>query len=125
LNVLLDTHALIWWLEDNPRLSTAARKAISNGRNQIFVSAVSVWEVAIKTAIGKLTIPGDLSTAIHANRFIELPINFTHTKAAGALPQHHNDPFDRMLIAQAQCEKLKLITHDNRIAQYAIKLIET
>lgn len=118
MNLLLDTHALLWWLCDDPTLSADARKAIADPANIVYVSAASAWEISIKKALGKLDAPDGLDAAVSASGFQELPITMPHALAAGRLPMHHTDPFDRMLIAQATLENLTLITRDNRIAQY-------
>ncbi len=99
MSYLLDTHTLLWWLSENLLLSTQAKKIISTPQNLIFVSAVSAWEISIKKAIGKLEAPDDLEQAIAYNNFTPLEINIRDGILAGQLPNHHNDPFDRMLIA--------------------------
>jgi PIN domain nuclease of toxin-antitoxin system len=124
MNLLLDTHVLIWALENNSTLSNNARNAIIDGNNMVFVSSVSVWEISIKKAIGKLEIPDNLHQEIKLHRFTELNINFEHALLAGKLPDIHKDPFDRMLIAQAIIEKLTLVTRDTLIAQYDVNLIK-
>ena len=123
MNLLLDTHVLIWALENNPTLSNAARDAIIDGGNLVFVSSVSAWEMSIKQAIGKLNVPSNLLEEMHAHRFTGLEIGFTHAQLAGCLPDIHKDPFDRMLIAQAVVEKLTLVTRDTLIAGYDVKLL--
>ena len=123
MNYLLDTHTLIWTLENNPTLSQKARNAIVAGENVIFVSPVSAWEISIKKANGKLDVPDNLYEEIKLHRFTELKINFTHAQLAGSLPDIHKDPFDRMLISQAIIEKLTLITRDNQIAQYKVNCL--
>jgi PIN domain nuclease of toxin-antitoxin system len=125
MNIILDTHAFLWWLDDNPSLSAAAFSAIKQGRNIVFVSAASVWEISIKKALGKLNAPDDLEDALAANRFRPLAITIPHAVMAGSLPRHHDDPFDRMLIAQAQIERLTLITHDARFHAYNVPLLWT
>lgn len=124
MNLLLDTHALIWALENNPTLSTPARAAIINGKNNVYVSAASVWEMSIKQALGKLEVPDNLLEEIKAHRFIHLPIALAHGDVAGKLPAIHQDPFDRMLIAQAQIENLVLVTRDQYIPQYAVNVLQ-
>jgi PIN domain nuclease of toxin-antitoxin system len=124
MNILLDTHALIWALENNPTLSEDAKKAIIEPHNVVFVSAVSIWEIRIKVSLGKITIPHNLQEEIELHRFTPLPIDFHHAETAAALPPIHRDPFDRMLIAQAVIEKLVLVTRDERIAQYEVRLIK-
>jgi PIN domain nuclease of toxin-antitoxin system len=118
--LLLDTHTLIWALEDNPTLSAAAREAIVDGNNIVFVSAVSVWEISIKKALGKLDAPDTLLEEIERHRFTPLEITLEHGDRAGKLPQIHLDPFDRMLIAQAQSEQLVLVTRDPDIQKYQV-----
>jgi PIN domain nuclease of toxin-antitoxin system len=118
---LLDTHTLLWWLSDDPRLGAKSREMISDGRNQIFVSAATTWEISIKTAIGKLKAPEDMDAIIEDEGFDKLPISLYHGQLAGSLPPLHQDPFDRMLIAQAQAEGLFLVTADDNIRQYAVR----
>jgi PIN domain nuclease of toxin-antitoxin system len=123
--ILVDTHILLWWFADDPSLSSTARELIQPGGNEVFVSAASAWEIAIKRALGKLEAPNDLPAALEANRFEVLPITVSHALAAGALPRHHLDPFDRMLVAQAGLERMILATHDNRLCRYGsfVKLV--
>lgn len=122
--MLLDTHALIWWqAHDPPMLSARAYDAIADPGNTVFVSAASVWEIAIKRALDKLDVPGDVLEAIEANGFRELPMTAFHAEQAGSLPLHHTDPFDRMLIAQAQAEGLILVTRDANISRYGIRTL--
>jgi len=124
VRLLLDTHVLLWYLaEDAPRLVPQARLAIDSAENIVLVSAVSVWEIAIKRTLGKLDAPPNLREAMEASRFEALPITFEHAEAAGALPRHHDDPFDRMLVAQAQVEGLTLVTHDEKLACYEVALM--
>ena len=118
---LLDTHALLWWLSDDPRLGAKSREMISDGRNQVFVSAATTWEMSIKTAIGKLKAPEDMDAVVEDEGFDKLPISLYHGQLAGSLPPLHQDPFDRMLIAQAQAEGLILVTADENIRQYAVR----
>lgn len=125
MKLLLDTHALLWWLSDHKSLTTKATKAIKDGGNDIFVSAVTAWEISIKRALGKLKAPDDLEEALEANRFNHLPISIRHGLVAESLPRHHDDPFDRMLIAQAQTEQLTIVTHDVRMKQYGVSILWT
>ncbi len=125
MNLLLDTHVLIWSLENNAALSGNARDAIIDGKNMVFVSAVSVWEISIKKAMGKLIAPDNLQEEIGLHRFTPLNINIEHANLAGELPAIHKDPFDRMLIAQAMIEKLTLVTGDKIIPQYDVNLLKT
>lgn len=126
MNLLLDTHVFLWAVDDAPQLSPIARAAITDGNNLIFVSAVTAWEIAIKKAIGKLTLPqGNYLDELRVHRFTPLDITTEHALAVERLPHYHNDPFDRLLITQAQLEKLVLVTADSRIKQYAVQVIET
>ncbi len=124
MNLLLDTHTLIWALENNPTLSKNARGAITNGENLVFISAASICEISVKKAMGKLKTPDNLQEEIELHRFSQLNINFDHAQLAGELPNIHKDPFDRILIAQAMIEKLTLVTRDEVIPQYSVKLIK-
>jgi len=124
MKLLLDTHTLLWWLDDNPTLSSKARKAISSEKNIIYVSSVSAWEIAIKKSLGKLEAPDNLLEVCAVNDFIELPITIKHALAVSELPKHHEDPFDRLLIAQSIIEQLTLVTRDGRIVEYDIPIIE-
>jgi PIN domain nuclease of toxin-antitoxin system len=117
VRLLLDTHVLLWWLDDSPLLPPAAKGWISRSP-EVFVSAATAWEIAIKKALGKLQAPDDLESAVEVSRFRELPISVRHALAAGALPRHHEDPFDRLLIAQANLEGLRLLTLDERLRDY-------
>jgi PIN domain nuclease of toxin-antitoxin system len=123
MNFLLDTHVLIWALENNPTLSELSRNSIIDGRNMIFVSPISVWEIGIKKSLGKLETPDNLLEEIKAHRFSLLQIDFNHALLAGNLPDIHKDPFDRMLIAQAIIEKLTLITRDKLIGEYDVQTL--
>lgn len=122
--LLLDTHAFIWWRENNARLSERARQRISTAA-VAFVSVASAWEAAIKIALGKLHLPERFEAGVEAAGFEKLPIAFGHAEAAATLAHHHSDPFDRMLIAQALCERLTLVTHDRRFAPYGIDVLWT
>lgn len=122
MRLLLDTHVLLWWLADDPALSKPARKLIAN-EPEVFASAASAWEIAIKRALGKLEAPEDLLAALEASGIQRLPIEFEHAALAGALPRHHEDPFDRMLVAQAQREGLTLLSSDARISEYGVTVV--
>jgi len=124
MNLLLDTHVLIWALENNPTLSVKAKNVITDGRNMVFVSSATVWEIGIKQAMGKLDVPGNLQEEIKLHRFTPLDISFQHATVASQLPALHKDPFDRMLIAQAITEKLTLVTRDRLIQQYDLNCLE-
>ena len=116
MRVLLDTHALIWWLAGDDRLSRSARATIADESNEVFVSAASAWEISTKHRLGKLDGAGplavDFAREIHAQGFTPLPISLAHGQIAGALVSEHRDPFDRMLFAQAREEKMALISNE-------------
>jgi len=118
LRILLDTHLLLWWLEDSPSLSAQARETIAGPGNTVFVSAVSLWEIWLKQSLGKLRLPGGFMERLAAEGFENLPLTAAHTRQVSLLPWHHRDPFDRMLVAQAQVEKLMLLTADGALAAY-------
>lgn len=124
MNLLLDTHVLLWWLDDNPALGAAARTAICDPENAVFVSAIVVWEIRIKQALGKLEIPEDFRSALEAQPFSPLPVTAEHAHGVATLPDVHRDPFDRMLVSQAVCEGLTLVTHDQRLAAYPISVLD-
>ena len=123
MSFLLDTHIVLWWLSDDPLLPSAAREAIASADSEVLVSAATAWEIALKQAAGRLEAPADLLEAVEANDFETLPITAAHAIAAGALPPHHSDPFDRMLIAQARAESLTLISVDIRFPRYDVELL--
>lgn len=123
MKLLLDTHILLWWLADDPKLPGPATTAIRDGETVVVVSAASAWEIAIKKAAGRLDAPDDLLDEIEANNFDTLAISAGHALAAGALPAHHTDPFDRMLIAQAREEGLTVVTIDARFSDYDVELL--
>ena len=124
MNILLDTHILLWWLADNKALSKKGRSLISDEKNMIFVSAATAWEIIIKKALGKLTAPDNLKEALLENNFKDLSMTLAHTEAIKNLPLIHHDPFDRMLIAQAKCESLTLLTADEKFGQYNCQMIQ-
>ena len=120
MRLLLDTHVLLWWLADMPSLTTGARAAIQDTNNVIAISAVSVWEIAIKRSLGKLQIPDSWCDAIVEEPFEHLPIQFVHCRTVEELPLLHRDPFDRLLVAQAIVEKATLVTFDEDIRRYDV-----
>lgn len=122
MRLLLDTNALLWWLADEG-LTVKAREAIADSANLVAVSAVSAWEISIKKALGKLAAPDDLEHQVQTGGFTPLPITIAHGVAAGQLPRHHDDPFDRMLIAQALAEGLTIVTRDKRFDEYSVALM--
>jgi PIN domain nuclease of toxin-antitoxin system len=121
MKLLLDTHAFLWWDSSDASLPVALHEAIASPRNQVFVSAVTVWEIAIKRASGKLIFGKAVGNAIEKHGFVSLPITVDHAEWAGALPQLHRDPFDRLLVAQAQLEGLVLVTLDEQIQRYQVQ----
>jgi len=120
VRLLLDTHVFLWWLDDPELLSSAASKAISDGKNTVYVSAAVVWEIAIKKALGKLEAPDDIESAMERSRFVPLPVTIQHALAVLGLPDHHRDPFDRLLIAQAGREGFKLVSRDPYVLRYGV-----
>ena len=122
MNVLLDTHVLIWW-DEGRRLAAEARLAIEQA-DIVYVSAVSAWEVAIKTGLGRLRPTRTVEEAASESGFLELPVTFHHAERVTGLPPHHRDPFDRMLVAQAAVEELALVTRDPVFARYGVARIE-
>ncbi|NJL26576.1 MAG: type II toxin-antitoxin system VapC family toxin [Thermoanaerobaculia bacterium] len=123
MSFLADTHVYLWWLNDDPRLGPKTRAVLTDPAELVYVSAAVVWEIAIKVQLGKLDFKGDPVAEIEANGFFELPITARHAKPAGSLPRHHDDPFDRMLIAQAESEGLVLMSFDGVFASYGTALL--
>lgn len=125
MRLLLDTHALIWWLAGDPSLSANAKAAILDPGNEIFVSAASAWEIATKFRIGKLphagVLAGNVGGVLTSQGFLELPITVHDAEAAGSLPGLHRDPFDRMLIAQATLADLVLVSNEAVFDRYEIR----
>jgi PIN domain nuclease of toxin-antitoxin system len=120
VRVLIDTHIFLWWDQQLRRLSRPLRAAIEDETNEIVVSAATIWEIAIKRAIGKLRFDRPIVTAVLALGFEILPVAGAHAEHAGALPPHHNDPFDRLIIAQAYLERMVLGTQDRRMLPYGV-----
>lgn len=127
MRVLLDTHTFLWWITDDPRLSSRAREIIADGSNRLFLSAASGWEIAIKAALGRLelpTTPGQfIAEQLAANAVEGLPILMSHALHVYTLPRYHRDPFDRLLVAQSQLEHLPILTADPLISQYDVNTI--
>jgi PIN domain nuclease of toxin-antitoxin system len=119
--MLVDTHALLWWLDDAPTLSPAAREAIADPGNEPLVSTASVWEIAIKRSLGKLEAPEDLLAHIGDAGFAWLAVGAEHAWASRELPLHHRDPFGRLLVTQALVERIPIVTRDERIAAYGVE----
>ena len=124
MNLLLDTHALLWWLDDPTLLAPTARVAIGQGQNAVFISAAAAWEIAIKKALGRLKAPDNLEEVLEEERFQPLPITLAHALAVVSLPPIHQDPFDRIQAAQAKLENLILVTRDARLKQYGLPYID-
>jgi PIN domain nuclease of toxin-antitoxin system len=122
VRLLLDTHVFLWWGEDNRRLKAAVRRMISTA-DEVFVSAASLWEANIKSGLGKLEVRGSLVETVTSSGFSSLPITFAHAEAIKMLPRLHTDPFDRMLVAQAQVEGLSLVTHDRALTAYPVVVV--
>jgi PIN domain nuclease of toxin-antitoxin system len=124
MRLLLDTHAFLWWLDANPKLSRKARSAIGSARNECFVSVASGWEIAMKVSLGTLRVEGALDRflpeQLAANGFQPLAIDLKHTARVATLPFHHRDPFDRLLVAQALDEELRIVTGDPVFAKYGV-----
>lgn len=121
MRLLLDTHVLIWWLADDGKLKKPARTIIADPHNEVFASAVVVWEVAIKAALGRIdTDVDEFETAIRQNGLQPLPVTLLHAARVGHLPKVHRDPFDRMLVAQASVEELRLVSHDRVFERYGL-----
>ena len=123
MNLLLDTHVLLWWLSDDPKLGEEARRAIAVADNIVYVSAVSLWEIAIKHGIGKLRLPESFDDTLADQGFLELPLKWEHARRNRDLPWLHRDPFDRMLIAQALVEDLTLVTADSEVQRYDVQCL--
>jgi PIN domain nuclease of toxin-antitoxin system len=124
LELLLDTQAFLWWLADDPRLGPEARSYIEDPSNLVHVSAASAWEIAVKRASGKLEAPGDITAWIGDEDFRPLPIAVAHAVESAELPEHHRDPFDRLLVAQARLEGLTLVARDDAIERYDVAVID-
>ena len=122
MSLLLDTHVILWWLTDDLTLSDEVKTRLDD-EPDVYVSPASLWEVTIKQSIGKLSEPIDVAEVIRDSGFRELPITFRHAIVAGRLPPIHRDPFDRMLVAQAQCEGLTLASRDPHIQRYDVALL--
>lgn len=127
MRVLLDTHAFLWWISDSPELSDAARETIADGRNAPVFSAVSGWEIAVKAGLGKLDLPDSpaefVNEQLSQNSLEVLPVHLRHALGVYGLPDHHRDPFDRLLISQAVAETLPILTADPEISRYPVETI--
>ena len=127
MRALLDTHVFLWWNLDDPQLSPVARDFIADGGNTLYLSAASAWEIAIKTAKGRLTLPEPadryVATRLNLHHILVLPVEVSHALAVCNLPPLHTDPFDRLLVAQAGLEKLPILTADMAIGRYGVEVI--
>jgi len=127
MKALLDTHTFLWWITDDPQLSPRVREIISSGENELFLSSASGWEMAIKVRLGRLQLPDGLERFIPEqmalNAIRSLPVQMSHALHVQELPAHHRDPFDHLLIAQAQLENLPILTADPQVARYPVKTI--
>ena len=124
MKLLLDSHIIVWWLDDSRQLTPAIRAAIIDPASHLFMSAASVWELALKIAKGQLKLPDDYVNRLRTDGFTELPVTIKHAVNSTRLPALHRDPFDRLLIAQALAEGLVLVTHDNIITRYDVPVLE-
>lgn len=123
MNLLLDTHILIWWATDDPQLPGECRRLLSDPQNEVFFSSINIWEVAIKHAQGRLLLPPQLlDSQARSHGLLHLPFTAEHAVATGRLPGHHQDPFDRALMAQALCEPMCLVSQDRRLRSYPVLL---
>lgn len=118
--ILLDTHILLWWLSDDKKLKKAERQLIVSLDTVVYVSAASAWEIEIKRGLGRINLPSDWTAHIEQQGFLWLPISWKHTQQLSLLPDIHRDPFDRMLVAQAKAEQLRLISYDESVRQYGV-----
>jgi PIN domain nuclease of toxin-antitoxin system len=127
VRALLDTHAFLWWISDDHRLSDRAREIIGEGRNELFFSAASGWEISIKAGLGRLEMPDGLQRFIadqlSRNAFRVLPIHLSHALHTRVLPDHHRDPFDRILVSQAILEEMPLLSADSLISRYPVEVV--
>lgn len=124
MRILLDTHVFLWWRLNDRQLKKPARQAIAEAE-RVLVSAASAWEAAIKIALGRLTLKDPFEELVEKSGFDELTIEFSHAEEVGLLPLHHHDPFDRMLVAQARVEGLTLVTHDQQLEPYKVRIVWT
>jgi PIN domain nuclease of toxin-antitoxin system len=128
MNLLIDTHVLIWWSKNSRRLGPRTQKLISSPQSSVWVSAASIWEISVKSSLGRLdlseSLPERIPEDLKRHGFSILPISVEHALAVRALPFHHSDPFDRMLIAQAQCESLTLVTVAPQVMAYDVPTLD-
>ena len=124
MQLLLDTHAFLWWSGADPALGPRARAAVADHDNIVFVSAATAWEIATKRASGKLDAPAEIADWVRREGFAEMAIEIDHAVLSAELPRHHRDPFDRLLIAQASIEELTLVTADAEIMKYGVETLD-
>ena len=123
MRLLVDTHLLVWWIAGR-RMSAEATRYITDGRNELFASAASIWEIAIKAGLGRIDLdPNEFTDALESGGFQSLPVTNRHAAAVGSLPHVHRDPFDRLLVAQSRVEGLSLLTHDRALAEYGALVV--
>ena len=120
MRLLLDSHVIIWWLENPSELTPAARAAIADPANEAYVSSASIWEIGLKATKGKLRIAAEFPALLRGDGFVDLPIHARHAERTLSMPAHHGDPFDRMLVAQALEENLTLVSRDRWIPAYGV-----
>lgn len=127
MRALLDTHTFLWWNKDDPQMSSTAREFISDGANEVYLSAASAWEIAIKCTRGRLVLPETpdkyVANRLSLHRFLPLPIQLSHALHVFNLPDIHRDPFDRLLVAQSQLEGFPILTGDLEVTRYAVDII--
>ncbi len=123
MRLLLDANAFVWWVTDSPGLTAKARATIADAANDVVVGISALWELAIKRSLQKLHFPFDFETVLNDENFQVLAISFAHLRALDALPRHHNDPFDRLLIAQGLTEGIPIATGDRRFAAYGVQIV--
>jgi len=127
VRLLLDTHVFVWWILDDPRLAQRLRRAIAHPDNRVYLSAASAWEIVIKASLGKLVLPEPPEAFIRAqllsNEIEALPVTIDHAIRLASLPAIHRDPFDRMLVAQSECEEMTLVTDDPVILRYDVRTL--
>jgi len=125
MRLLLDTHVLLWWMDDSADLQPKARNAIADSENLVYLSAVTVWEIVVKRALGKLDIPDNWKDILDNESFRRLPVTCEHALGLEKLPDLHRDPFDRLLLAQAITDDLVLVTHDETMLRYTVRTLRT
>jgi PIN domain nuclease of toxin-antitoxin system len=123
VKLLLDTHAALWWLADDARIGDGVTRSLSDDTNQVLISAVVVWEVAIKRSLGKLDAPAGLAPTLLDAGAQPLPVTIDHAAGVERLPWHHRDPFDRLLIAQALTEDAAIVSHDEQFSEYGVTIV--